>query len=250
LVAVSKGINILFVALNALLLSEDPDVVQVLRPLLPELGITTDQCSYPDAAMRLLSSRKYEAVIVDDEILGGIEFMGSLRQLPMTRNAIIFGLVRFVSVTVAFQCGANFVLEKPLTVERAQRSFRAAQGLILRERRRYFRHPVNFSAYLECGSDINVVLVTNLSEGGMAVESGSPLTPGIMVKFKFDLPQGRSIEGRGEISWTDTTGKAGVCFLFVPFAYKLKLEEWLNDRASEEPVTSMLLNVNSSWTTD
>jgi CheY-like chemotaxis protein len=237
------------VALSALLLSEDPRVIQVLRPLLPELGIHTDQCASAESGRRLLNSQKYEAIIVDADSPGGFEFMASLRQLPMTRNVIIFALTRSTSVTVAFQAGANFVLEKPLTAERAMRSFRAAQGLILRERRRYYRHPVEMFATLEYGNNVDSVSVTNLSEGGMALESNSPLTPGLIVKWKFDLPDKKgSAEGKGEVSWNDNGGHLGIRFVHVPLLCKRRLEDWLNERSREEP--TLFLNVNRSWKTE
>lgn len=237
-------------ALTAILLSEDPEVVEVLRPLLPELGITTDQCAFPDAALRLLGAQKYEAIIVDDEILGGIEFMSSLRQLPMARNAIIFAIIRYISVTAAFQAGANFALEKPLTLERAHRSFRAAQGLMMRERRRYFRHTVSIEATLEFGNRVEGVVVSNLSEGGMAVETGAPLKPGDLVRLRFDLPERKvSIEGKGEVSWNDNKGHAGICFVHIPLIYKVKLEDWLNERAKDDTV-ALALKPEGSWKTD
>ncbi|HEY3928573.1 MAG TPA: PilZ domain-containing protein [Candidatus Koribacter sp.] len=233
-------------ALKALLLSEDQDVIQLLRSLLPELGIHTDQCVTSASARKLLTSQKYEAIIVDADTIGSLGFLTSLRQLPQSRNAIIFALIHAVSVTVAFQAGANFVLEKPLTLDRAQRSFRAAQGLILRERRRYYRHSVNMFATLEYGNNAEAVTITNLSEGGMAIEVGSNLAAGTVLKWKFDLADRRgTLEGKGEVSWFNA-GKAGVRFVHVPIPYKIKLEEWLAERAQEEP-TSPILGEEESW---
>jgi CheY-like chemotaxis protein len=234
-------------ALNALLLSEDPAVLQVLRPLLPEIGLETDQCSSAENARKLLTNRKYEAIIVDADLTGAFEFMASLRQLPMTRNAIIFSMTSSTSMTAAFQAGANFVLEKPLSSERALRSFRAAHGLILRERRRYYRHPVSTPAILEYGIKTEAVMLTNLSEGGMAIEVDSPLIAGQMLKWKFDLPGTKtSLEGKGEVSWTDDTGHAGVRFVHVPQAFKVVLEEWLTQRTREDPRT-LITRANRGW---
>ncbi|WP_228370711.1 PilZ domain-containing protein [Candidatus Korobacter versatilis] len=224
--------------------------MDILRPLLPELGIATDQCAFPDAALRLLNSRKYEAIIVDDEILGGVEFMSSLRGLPMTRNAIIFAVIRYVGVKEAFQSGANFALEKPLTAERAQRSFHAALGLIMRERRRFFRYTVNVPASLEFSNRVENITVSNLSEGGMAIDTSFALTPGLIVKCRFDLPGLKfTIEAKGEVSWTDNQGHAGVCFQQVPHLHKEKLEEWLTTRGKDEPV-AIHRNSAESWHSD
>ncbi len=234
-------------ALSALLLSEDPEVVDVLRPLLPELGIATDQCAFPDAALRLLNSQKYEAVIVDDEILGGVEFMATLRGLPMTRNAIIFAVTRYSTVKEAFQAGANFALEKPLSAERALRSFRAGLGLILRERRRFYRYTVNLPASLEYANRVEAIMINNLSEGGTAIQSSLSLTPGLIAKLRFDLPGRKfTVEAKGEVSWTDNHGHAGICFQQIPAVHKAKPEDWLNERAKDESV-SRQLNPQRSW---
>jgi hypothetical protein len=195
----------------------------------------------------MLASQKYEAVIVDADTAGALEFMASLRDLPMTRNAIIFSIVRSTSLTAAFQAGANFVLEKPLSVERATRSFRAAQGLILLERRRFYRYPVAMAATLEFGNSVEAVMITNLSEGGMAFTVGSPLTPGLIVKWKFELPDGKgALEGKGEVSWTDNKNNAGIRFVHIPLPYKTRLEHWLSERVREEPAP-LVLNAARSW---
>lgn len=225
-------------ALSALLLSNDLTLIQLLRPLLPEIGLQIDHSFSPDAARKLLGAQKYESLIVDIDTPGALEFMSSLRDLPMTRNAIIFAAISSTSMTTAFQAGANFVLEKPLSTDRVVRSFRAAQGLILRERRRYYRHPVLISATLEYGNKVEEVHLTNISEGGMALETASPLQPGQLVKWKFELPQTKiSLEGKGEVSWTDNSGHAGIRFVHVPLTYKVRLEDWLSERAREEPLT-------------
>ena len=221
--------------------------MQVLRPVLPELGIQTDQCASPETARRRLVNQKYEAVIVDADTPEAIDFMMQLRQLPMTRNVIIFAIIDDMPLTVAFQGGANFVLEKPLSLERVMKSFRAAQGLIMRERRRYYRYPVDLLAFLEWGNNREAVAVTNLSEGGMALKVSSALVPGLALKWKLDLPENKgSIEGKGEVSWADIHGHVGLRFVHVPVVYKTRLEEWLGERAQEEP-GAMFLDTAKGW---
>ncbi len=221
--------------LSALLLSRDAAVVELLRPLLPELGLSTDQCNSPEVGCQRLANRKYEAIIIDAELPGALAFMASLRQMPTARHAVVFSLTKSTSMTAAFQAGANFVLPKPLSAERAMRSFRAAHGLMMGERRRYYRHPVSLPAVLAYGNQIQSVLLTNLSEGGMAIAISAPLASGQMLKWKFALPESNlCLEGKGEVSWTDARGNAGVRFVHIPRPYKLLLEEWLAGRAQED----------------
>ena len=182
--------------------------MHALRSVLPGIGIQTDQCASPEIAHLRVVRQKYEAVIVDADSAESIEFMMNLRQLPQTKNTIIFGILEDMPVTVAFQAGANFVLDKPLTPERVHKNFRAAYGMIMRERRRYYRHPVNFIAYLEDEHNREAACVTNISEGGMALKIGFVLVPGLQVKWKFELPGSKqTVEGKGEVSWADVHGR-------------------------------------------
>lgn len=222
--------------LNALLLSQDVAVVELRRPLLPEMGLHTDQCGSPLGGCKRLATQNYEAIIVDADLPGAFDFMASLRHMPTARHAIIFSITKSASMTRAFQAGANFVLPKPLSAERALRSFRAAQGLMLGERRRYYRHPVSLPAVLAHGNKIESVMLTNLSEGGMAIEITSPLVIGQMLKWKFALPENMlCVEGKGEVSWADGRGNAGIRFVHVPQPYKVLLEEWLSTHSLEVP---------------
>lgn len=222
-------------SLNALLLSQDVSVVEVLRPILPEIGIHTEHCGSPLTGRQRLATNKYEAIIVDADLPGAFDFMSSLRHMPTARHAIIFSITKSRSMTAAFQAGANFVLPKPLTAERAMRSFRAAHGLMVGERRRYYRHPVSLPAVLAYGNRIESVMLTNLSEGGMAIEVSSPLVMGQILKWKFALPDSMlCVEGKGEVSWSDGHGNAGVRFVHIPQGYKLLLEEWLSELPQNE----------------
>ena len=235
------------VPLSALLLTRDEGVLQALRPVLPELGIHTDQCASPQIAHLRVVRQKYEAIIVDADSAESIEFMMNLRQLPQTRHAIIFGIIEDMTVTVAFQAGANFVLEKPLSNEKVVKSFRAAQGMILRERRRYYRHPVDFLASIEDEYNREVANITNLSEGGMALKIGYVLIPGLQVRWKFELPEKKqTIEGKGEVSWADVHGNVGIRFVQLSVLNRSRLEEWLSERSIDESLGTFL-EASKGW---
>lgn len=236
-----------FVPLSALLLTRDEGVMQALRSVLPEIGIQTDQCASPEIAHLRVVRQKYEAVIVDADSAESIDFMMNLRRLPQTKNAIVFGILEDMPVTVAFQAGANFVLEKPLTPERVHKSFRAAYGMIMRERRRYYRHRVDFVAYLEDEHNREAACVTNISEGGMALKIGFVLVPGLQLKWKFELPDSKqTVEGKGEVSWADVHGNVGVRFVQLSVLNRSRLEEWLSERSIEEPAGTFL-EASKGW---
>ncbi len=65
--------------------------------------------------------------------------------------------------------GANFVLQKPISVLNASRCFHAALNFMIKERRRYFRQPVKMLVkVIYDGKTLNATS-TNISEGGIAV---------------------------------------------------------------------------------
>jgi len=131
------------------------------------------------------------------------------------------------SAREAFDQGANFVLDKPLSPDRVQRSFRAAHGLMLRERRRYFRHEVDFPVTLDFDGSVVRATVNNLSEGGLAVFSQRELPKTGNVRLSFTLPGTKiAIDGRGEVAW-HTGDRAGIRILFMPETAKTSLSTWL-----------------------
>lgn len=236
-------------ALTALVLSQDQKALEVLRRILADLGIEANVCTNPEAARHALTTAKFEAIIIDlDDTPGAKALMSSLRKLPSVRNSIIFAITVLTEVKVAFQLGANFVLDKPLAVERTLRSFRAAQGLIARERRRYYRHHVSFPAIVEVGGKSNMATVTNLSEGGMAVDTREALVAGMMIKWSFDLPETEEhVEGKGEIAWVNGRGNAGIRFVYIPAKFKTSLELWMNARTHTDEPTPLVVNANRIW---
>lgn len=140
-------------ALHALLLSRDPVLLVTLRRLLEEMAVKVEACPSAVVAANLLTHQKFEAFLLDvDDVEGAGELLGAVRHAPLNRSSIVFAVThRRTSFRAAFEQGANFVLEKPLSIDRAQRSLRVAQALMLRERRRTFRHTVDTPVMIQTG---------------------------------------------------------------------------------------------------
>jgi len=229
--------------LETLVLSQDAQVLGVLRPVLAELGLGVQTCTAADSAGQMLRKRKYDAVVIDCDVPGARPFLNSLRSGSSNRTSVIFVIInRSTTLREAFDLGANFVLDKPVTPERAGRTFRAAEGLMARERRRYIRHHTTLPVRLSFG-DIKDLRGegTNLSEGGMRVRLKSGLALGTVAKLKFELSTGGGIlEVLGEVVWSETE-TCGIRFLHVAPAVREKLEQWLwsrndRERSNQRPV--------------
>src|SRR5579862_6257484 len=131
--------------LESLLLSQDPELVRVIRPTLEQLSIDVEICHEPRAGADMLFSDKFDAVIVDcDDLQGGLALLQGLRNTPSNKNSVAFAILNGKRTTTqeAFGMGANFVLQKPISALNASRCFHAALNFMVRERRRYFRQPV------------------------------------------------------------------------------------------------------------
>ena len=130
--------------LESLLVTRDQQVIGVLRSTMEKLSIDVEVCHGAHSGSEILGSEKFDAVIVDcDDLEGGLEVLESLRKSPSNRNSVTFAILNGNTTTqAAFDMGAKFVLQKPISVLNATRCFSAALSFMLRERRRYFRHPV------------------------------------------------------------------------------------------------------------
>jgi hypothetical protein len=160
-----------------------------------------------------------------------------LRSTPSNKSSVTFAIVNGKKTTTqqAFGMGVNFVLHKPLSVLNASRCFNAALGFMLRERRRYFRHPVKMPVTLVIEDKQLKATATDLSEGGMAIFTHQALPKNATPRLQFTLPElNRSFELETEIAWADLQGRVGLRFIKVPESSLKLLEEWLNERARDK----------------
>jgi response regulator RpfG family c-di-GMP phosphodiesterase len=181
-----------------------------------------------EAARDCLNRRKVDGVFVDMELPGAVAIIEGIRKGASNSKVVIFACVKSSrEYTGTLSAGANFLLRKPLNEDTIALHITIAKELLERERRRYFRHPLNLPVILtEAGTEQHARM-TNLSEGGMAVRLIRPLRPSAVVDFEFALSQGTSISGKGQVSWVSTEGVAGIILQLFRGAGKAQLEAWL-----------------------
>ena len=124
------------------------------------------------------------------------------------------------------------MLQKPISPLNATRCFGAGLGLMMRERRRYFRFPMEMPTMVVIGQDHEQkVIATNLSEGGMAIRFRGKMPRGRISKVVFTLPgSDASMEPKAEIAWVDGAGRAGIRFVDLPRTSRQLLEKWLDEK--------------------
>lgn len=220
--------------LESLLVCRDSEVVRVLRPTLEKLSIDVEVSAAAWSGSEILSSAKFDAVIVDcDDLEDGINVLRALRHNPSNKTSVSFAILNGKTTTQqAFDMGANFVLQKPLTTASTQRCFNTALGFMVREKRRYFRCPMQMPVVLISGqSDEMKAMATNLSEGGMAMHFEGTLAKNSSARVRFTLPGTKAVmEPKAEIAWADGLGRAGIKFVDLPESSREQLEKWIVQR--------------------
>jgi len=136
--------------------------------------------------------------------------------------------------TAAFRKKSQFVFERPLSPQSIHKILKPAYGLILRERRRYFRYPVSIPVIIqrESREEIHGSSV-NISGGGMALSTQLPLVPGERVRVQFTLPDHEAqFFAKSTICWSKA-GHFGIRFVSVSDVDKSQLQTWLSEKLEE-----------------
>jgi hypothetical protein len=221
----------------ALLVSADPVTIGAFSLALQELSISPEICQEAAGAVRLLNSRKFDAVVIDlqlgqqcGEILDGLNLSLS------NRTAVTFAISSSdVGATATFRRRTSFVFGRPLSPRSIRNTLKPAYGLILRERRRYFRCPISNPVTILRSNmpDVRCRSV-NISEGGMAVSVLVPLNAGEDVQVQFTLPGHKEpFLVDSTICWLKT-GDCGVRFVSLSLERESELQEWLSRKLEEE----------------
>jgi CheY-like chemotaxis protein len=229
-------------ALTSLLVCSDAQTVQVLRASLQDMGISVESCGDLRMARARLEDRHFDAVLVDcQDEPAAIELIALARNTSTNKTVAVIGIVNGQNdVRAIFSKGANFMLYKPISRERAAHSMRAARGLMQSERRSRPRIALQTNTSVAYAGEENVpAALVDLSEDGIAFRSDGKLPPYCKVYFQFSPPQSTSlIRLSGEVMWQDSSGRVGIRFSQVPQTSRRVLNDWLqsNLAAAPEPV--------------
>ncbi len=237
--------------LTSLVVCTDERALRVLRNVLGELEIDVEHCADHLTAAKELAQRTFEAVIIDCKDERSFDLLRSLRSWKQNSKSMAIAIIEArTNLQAAFKLGANFVVFKPISTEKAKSSFRAARALMKRERRRSVRAQVNISAYFRFqNGDGEQVSISTLSEGGMSVRlGGSPGKRRGAISFSFALPDTTTvIEASGTIAWQDSRYRAGIQFAVLSDASQQSLKEWLRLQSGEKhdpPIRCSLMGLS------
>jgi CheY-like chemotaxis protein len=225
---------------SALIISADTDVLSIMHRSLERLSINTRVCTSPERALASLSEFNTDLVIFEwtrsDE--GPINFLKSLTSSAPGRGPISLAVASCPSAAFrAKAAGVHVVVERPITLESALRSLKAAYSLMVREKRTHRRHAImKFVLASTDNSDLLPVMITDISESGIGIlaKQRQRIQAGIRLRFDLQLPEmPRSIRVKVRVLWVASNNLAGARLeRLAPEDLRL-LYGWLERQRSE-----------------
>jgi hypothetical protein len=220
----------------ALLVSDDVGTIEEFKTPLRQLSISSEVCRDGPTAISLLKRRKFDAVIVDLKL--GQEcgtVLDELRLSASNRTTVTLAVSGGEAVsTAASRKKVGFVIERPLSPLSVRGALKAAYGLILRERRRYFRCPISIPVVIlrQDVADVRCDSL-NISEGGMALSTSVPLKPVEKVRVQFTLPGHKApLLLESTVCWWKT-GHIGMRFISLSLLTTSEIQDWLSGKLEE-----------------
>ena len=218
--------------LQAVLVSADPVVVDSVSASLEKLGITAAFYQEASSAMRTLSSQKTDAFLVDRELDPEFSVLKAMRHSTSSRYAVGFATCSQESSAKGAFNVADFVIDKPVASHRVNRTMKAAYGIMLKERMRYFRHALRAEAILIDSNYRRFIAQTsNISQTGIALECVAPLIARQALQVEFALPgDEEKLSCKAQVIWLADNGKTGLTFTDMSHADKERLTEWIESQ--------------------
>jgi hypothetical protein len=216
------------VTLSSMLVSRDWSEISVLECILGGLHVRVDVETEVERASAKLARSKIDALIVDCDLDGSAKFLRAIKQEPNTVPLLIIGSARRKELKSAT---ANFVFEKPISVEQAVHKLSAARNLIVNGRLRYHRQPLDRPAYISYGRTKPILTnLLNVSQGGVAIRSEQAISLPNAVRVRFTVPGSNlSVGAQGEVVWSKQRD-AGIRFLRMTARDTRDLQLWLAAR--------------------
>ena len=178
-------------AVHALLLCADEKTAGAINMVLGELGISVEPCFEIFAAVKKVTTERFDTVILDCQNLENARLLlKSTRSSSQNNTAFAVAIVDAISISAVFQLGADSVLTKPIALGNVRRCLKALRKASLNpknspapskasaaERLRYSRHmPSTISGTLSTGHASSII--THPTPVVIGPSDGSPVVTG------------------------------------------------------------------------
>jgi len=184
-----------------------------------------------------LCPAKFEAPVVDlKDASRALELIKKPHEMTSHRGVVVLAILNSsTEMPSAFRAGASFALVKPFSPGLSARTLRVSYPLMIRERRRTYRCPLQIPVHVSSSTRSDFVANSiNISEGRMALKSSVILHVGERLTLKLTLQDTASAARINcELCWADETGQVGLEFVQVPASVVEQPQSWLGDRLEE-----------------
>lgn len=219
-------------AIHACLVAPDPLLVTTFTDACSELGIEVRAAAcerFPEE----LARAKYEAVLIDFDLMPNpLAMLGSVRQSPANRNAVILAVTTEAGHgRQALASGANVLFGRPFDAKEIRRILHGSYESMVRERRRYFRCAAEVPALVirsSSGEEFKSTTM-NVSSSGVGLRAPVPLDPGEEIQLVILLRETDvMVRAIGTVIWDDKHGKTGISFKCTNAQHQSELDAWLD----------------------
>ncbi|HEV2350931.1 MAG TPA: response regulator [Terriglobia bacterium] len=191
-------------------------------------------------AAECVQTQSFDAVFLDVVMphVDGFELTKIVRSsTPNAKVPIVMltGSDDIQSMRQGFKAGATYFLGKPISQERINTLFNAVLGPMLTQRRKYARLP--FQTTVTCsygltGENSFAARSLNIGEGGMSLESATPLKIGKLVNLDFSLPSiDRQLRLVAKVHRFTPPDRYGVEFVQPPTSDRKAIREYIAGEA-------------------
>ena len=218
------------------MVSNDAIAASQLSESMQRFALSPELCPDVPSALERLKRAKFEAIIIDFRlgILAGAVMEGARNSASNEHVVVVTLSDGEVDSAEAFKAGSTFVLQRPLSAASIDLALKTAYGFIVRERRRYFRCPVEVPVSIR-RTEIQTIngRTVNVSEGGMSITAATLFEPGDILDVQFTLPANDFQFGlQSSVCWAKER-QFGLRFTSLSRHLTSNLQEWLSRRLEE-----------------
>ena len=226
-------------SLKLLVVEDDAQTLELMREILSSLKAEVRALSNSQQAAAVVDQERFDGIFVDLQMPGinGFDLARRIRGSSWNKTApivVVTGQDDPRAMQQAFAAGATFFLQKPVDRQRLTNLFKAARGRMFENRRQFVRVPLHTEVACQVGNQSFRGTSANISQGGILVEVGRTLAPGIPIRLSFRLP-GREmkIEVTGTVARVDEKQRAGVRFTHIGAAELQLIRDLMGSDESE-----------------
>jgi len=140
-------------SISVLLVCRDSAETSLITEVMRKFGISVRH-SVETEALELVKYQKFEAAVVDFNVPLASMILDQLHGSASNKTAVTFAILNGKSGRASsLKVRASIVLHRPLSPSLMYRTLQAAYGMILHERRRYFRCPIVVPVTLQKGAE-------------------------------------------------------------------------------------------------